>query len=200
MTESIWLVMRGVSPEVWSRRIKARKQIIGRSRQCEIQVHDEQVSRRHAKIWERSGAVFVRDLDSRNGTFVNGKQITRCALLSGKILRIGDVSFEVVCCHTSPHMKALGPGTATTVHVLASVVLEAHFRSLSDAQRKVLRLLLEGASEKEAAATLGLSYHTVHTHVKEIHRELGVRSRGELMALCLSEAGAKLQVGDRETR
>jgi DNA-binding CsgD family transcriptional regulator len=200
MTESIWLIMRGVSPEAWSWRIKARKQYIGRSRECEIQIPDETVSRRHAKIWERSGVVFVRDLNSRNGTYVNGEQVTRCAVLSGKILRIGDVSFKVVCCQTSLRMKTLGAGTGTTVHVLPSVVLEAHFRSLSDAQRKVLRLLLQGASEKEAAATLRLSYHTVHTHVKEIHRELGVRSRGELMALCLSEAGASLRVGERQSR
>jgi DNA-binding CsgD family transcriptional regulator len=200
MTESIWLIMRGVSPEICSWRIKARKQFIGRSRECEIQIHDSQVSRRHAKIWERSGVVFVRDLNSRNGTFVNGEQITRCALLSGKTLRIGDVSFEVVGCLTPPRAKVLGLLDSTTEHVLPSVALEAHFRSLSDAQRKVLRLLLQGASEKEAAAALGLSYHTVHAHLKEIHRELGVRSRGELMALCLSEAGVAFLNGDRQSR
>jgi pSer/pThr/pTyr-binding forkhead associated (FHA) protein len=197
MSESIWLIMRGVSPEVCSWRIKARKQIIGRSHECDIQIHDAQVSRQHAKIWERSGVVFVRDLNSSNGTFVNGEQITRCALLTGKVLRIGDVSFEVVCCQTPPRAKTLGLPNSTTEHVLPTVALAAHLRSLSDAQRKVLRLLLQGASEKEAAAELGLSYHTVHTHVKEIHRELGVRSRGELMALCLSEAGASLLNGDK---
>jgi DNA-binding CsgD family transcriptional regulator len=200
MTESIWLIMRGLSPEVWSRRIKARKQTIGRAPKCEIQIPDQKVSRRHALIWEHSGVVFVRDLNSRNGTYLNGEQITRCALLSGKILRIGDVSFEVVCCETSPRMEALGPLNATTEHVLPRGALEALFRSLSDAQRKVLRLLLQGTSEKEAAAALHISYHTVHTHVKEIHRELGVRSRGELMALCLSEAGATLQADDRQSR
>jgi hypothetical protein len=46
-----------------------------------------------------------------------------------------------------------------------------------------------GVSEKEAADGLNLSYHTVHTHVKQIYRELGVRSRGELVAMCLSPAG-----------
>jgi pSer/pThr/pTyr-binding forkhead associated (FHA) protein len=200
MTESIWLIMRGVSPEVCSWRIKARRQIIGRSRECEIQIHDTQVSRQHAKIWERSGVVFIRDLNSRNGTFVDGEQISRCALLSGKTLRIGDVTFEVVCCQTSLHTKVLGIVNSSTEHVLPKVALEAHFKSLSDAQRKVLRLLLQGASEKEAAATLRLSYHTVHTHVKEIHRELGVRSRGELMALCLSEAGASLLAPEKQAK
>jgi DNA-binding CsgD family transcriptional regulator len=45
---------------------------------------------------------------------------------------------------------------------------------------------VQGASEKQAAAALCLSYHTIHTHVKQIYRQLRVRSRAELMALCLS--------------
>src|SRR6516225_5988451 len=96
MFASNWLIMRGVFPEVWSHRIKTRKQIIGRAPECAIRVVDERVSRRHAKIWERSGIVFIRDLNSRNGTFVNGERVTRCTLVSGKTLRIGDMTFEVV--------------------------------------------------------------------------------------------------------
>jgi DNA-binding CsgD family transcriptional regulator len=198
MTESIWLIMRGVSPETGSWRIKARKQIIGRARECEIRIQDVKVSRRHAQIWEQSGAVFVCDLNSRNGTYLNGEPITQCALLSGKVLRIADVSFEAVCCQTSQRMKALGAHSCTTEHVLPRVAIEAQFSCLSDAQRKVLRLLLYGVSEKEVASALRISYHTVHTHLKEIHRRLGVRSRGELMALFLSEAGSTLQAGDQQ--
>jgi pSer/pThr/pTyr-binding forkhead associated (FHA) protein len=83
MFASNWLIMRGVFPEVWSHRVKTRKQIIGRSAECAIRVVDDKVSRRHAKIWERSGVVFIRDLNSRNGTFVNGERVTRCTLVSG---------------------------------------------------------------------------------------------------------------------
>ena len=48
--------------------------------------------------------------------------------------------------------------------------------------RPVLRQLLAGKSEKEIAAGLRLSPHTVHTYVKIIYRRLQVRSRGELLA------------------
>ena len=68
-------------------------------------------------------------------------------------------------------------------------MLDAHLGSLSDGQRQVLRLLVQGASEKEAAAALCLSYHTIHTHVKQIYRLLGVSSRAELMAQFLSQTG-----------
>ncbi|MEM1011111.1 MAG: helix-turn-helix transcriptional regulator [Planctomycetota bacterium] len=54
---------------------------------------------------------------------------------------------------------------------------------LSERQRDVLRLLLRGHSEKEAAAELGVSAHTVHTHVKRLYAEFDVSSRGELLAL-----------------
>jgi DNA-binding CsgD family transcriptional regulator len=53
---------------------------------------------------------------------------------------------------------------------------------LTPRQRQVLECLLAGQSEKELAHALGLSTHTAHDHVKAIHRALGVRSRGELLA------------------
>jgi DNA-binding CsgD family transcriptional regulator len=53
---------------------------------------------------------------------------------------------------------------------------------LSPRQRQVLELLRAGASEKEVAGALEISTHTVHDHVKALHRAYGVRSRGELMA------------------
>lgn len=47
---------------------------------------------------------------------------------------------------------------------------------------KTLRALLRGLSEKEVAAELGLSPHTVHEYVKALYRRLGVTSRAELFA------------------
>jgi len=57
---------------------------------------------------------------------------------------------------------------------------------LTGRQREVLDALLRGASEKEVAWELGISPQTVHTHVKSIYLAYGTRSRGELLARCLS--------------
>ena len=46
----------------------------------------------------------------------------------------------------------------------------------------VLRHLLQGDAEKQVATKLGLSRHTVHQYIKVLYRELGVSSRGELLA------------------
>jgi DNA-binding CsgD family transcriptional regulator len=57
--------------------------------------------------------------------------------------------------------------------------------SLPPRLRQVLSLLARGRSEKQVAADLDLSLHTVHDHVKALHRRLGVQSRGELLAVAL---------------
>lgn len=48
--------------------------------------------------------------------------------------------------------------------------------------RQLLALLKTGRSEKQVAASLGLSQHTVHDYVKTLYRRMGVSSRAELMA------------------
>ncbi len=53
---------------------------------------------------------------------------------------------------------------------------------LTRRERDVLLCVLRGMSEKEAAGALELSGHTVHQHIKSIHKKLRVRSRGELLA------------------
>jgi DNA-binding CsgD family transcriptional regulator len=60
---------------------------------------------------------------------------------------------------------------------------------LSPRMRDTLQHLLSGDSEKEVAAKLKLSPHTVHIHVKNLYKRLRVSSRGELMAKCLGRNG-----------
>ena len=51
--------------------------VIGRNRAAGILIKDQRVSRRHARIIFENGRYLIEDLDSRNGTFVNGQQISR---------------------------------------------------------------------------------------------------------------------------
>jgi DNA-binding CsgD family transcriptional regulator len=52
-------------------------------------------------------------------------------------------------------------------------------------EKETLACLLEGDSEKQVAARLGVSYATTHEYVKSLYRRFGVRSRGELLAYLL---------------
>jgi DNA-binding CsgD family transcriptional regulator len=53
---------------------------------------------------------------------------------------------------------------------------------LSHRQRQTLELLLSGNAEKQIAAHLSISRHTVHVYVKSLYKRFGVCSRGELLA------------------
>jgi DNA-binding CsgD family transcriptional regulator len=54
-------------------------------------------------------------------------------------------------------------------------------------QKAVLDGLCRGLSEKQIAAELAMSPHTVHDHVKQLHLRFGARSRGELLARVLAQ-------------
>ena len=75
--------------------ITADRVVLGRSRECDIRVPDGNVSRRHAEIVREEGTYLLVDLDSTNGTDVNGRPVTRRALADGDTIRLGgtDVVF-----------------------------------------------------------------------------------------------------------
>ena len=70
---------------------------IGRSPDCELRLdHDEYVSSRHAQITPAADGVWLEDLGSTNGTFVNGAQVTSTRLVqAGELIRIGDTQLRV---------------------------------------------------------------------------------------------------------
>jgi DNA-binding NarL/FixJ family response regulator len=58
---------------------------------------------------------------------------------------------------------------------------------LSDREKDILRQLANGNSYKMIASALGLSYHTVNSHLKKIYEKLHVHSLGEAVALALKK-------------
>jgi hypothetical protein len=64
---------------------------LGRSPSCQIVFADDTVSRRHATLLVRDGAWFVRDRESTNGTWVNGRRVCEAEVRPGDELRLGDV-------------------------------------------------------------------------------------------------------------
>jgi pSer/pThr/pTyr-binding forkhead associated (FHA) protein len=65
--------------------------ILGRGRDADIRLHSLEVSRRHVKIECSQGRCTLADLQSANGTFVNGVRVTQVLLSPGDRLRLGDV-------------------------------------------------------------------------------------------------------------
>ena len=64
---------------------------IGRHVQCDIQVDDTWMSRRHARIAWTGTAYIIEDLESTNGTYINGERVgAPRALKSGDLLQLGE--------------------------------------------------------------------------------------------------------------
>ena len=64
-------------------------------------------------------------------------------------------------------------------------------RRLTPSEQVILEHLVLGRSVREIAEGLGRSPHTVHDHVKSLHRKLRARSRGELIARALGHIGGE---------
>jgi len=63
---------------------------IGRAATNDIVIDAQRVSREHARIVAERDVVSITDLDSRNGTLVNGVRIASQVLANGDTIRIGD--------------------------------------------------------------------------------------------------------------
>jgi pSer/pThr/pTyr-binding forkhead associated (FHA) protein len=69
---------------------------IGRSEECHLRANSDAISRRHCAITVDHGEVKIRDLGSRNGTYVNGVRIDgEHSIQMGDQLRIGPLEFLV---------------------------------------------------------------------------------------------------------
>ena len=71
--------------------------LIGRAEDCHMRPKSDAISRNHCAILVSEDKVVIRDLNSRNGTVVNGERIeTDCELKMGDRIRLGKLEFEVV--------------------------------------------------------------------------------------------------------
>jgi len=75
--------------------ITSPRTVLGRSRGCDIRVPDVNVSRRHAELRQEGATYWIVDLDSMNGTVVNGQTVERERLRDGDTITLGstDVVF-----------------------------------------------------------------------------------------------------------
>src|SRR5260370_3156149 len=69
--------------------------VIGRASECDIVIRASDVSKRHCQIILESDRVLIEDLNSVNGSFLNGELAPLAELLDGDQLPIGEHVFHV---------------------------------------------------------------------------------------------------------
>jgi hypothetical protein len=82
--EIVSLTVNGTKHELDGTRVT-----IGRSKDCDIQIPDPNVSRRHAEVRQEGAAYWAIDLDSTNGMEVNGRRQKRAKLRQGDRITLG---------------------------------------------------------------------------------------------------------------
>ncbi|MBU6308220.1 MAG: FHA domain-containing protein [Planctomycetes bacterium] len=130
--------------------IKRNKLLIGRAEQCDVRPLSEEVSRRHCAITVGPTEIWVEDLGSRNGTFVNGTKITeRTKIVDGDIVRVASLELKVSC--TAPAPQAGGSEDDVSRWLMA----DDQPAGMSDTTRSLT------PAEDESADGSSSSIHTV---------------------------------------
>jgi ABC-type multidrug transport system ATPase subunit len=79
--------------------------IIGRDPSCQIHINDFLVSRRHCRLESTDSGILLTDLDSANGTYVNGRRVAKIWLAEDDVVTIGNTDLNVregVLCDRAP--------------------------------------------------------------------------------------------------
>ena len=101
-----------------SHELKVDKTTIGRVEDNTFSITDPSVSSHHCEVLLRGSAVVVRDLNSTNGTFINGEKVSESVLKAGQILRLGQIEMRL-------ETDAPGaPGAATRKPVDSTMVMK----------------------------------------------------------------------------
>jgi len=124
---------------------------IGRGSDCEVIIQERQVSRHHAQIERRASTYFLRDLGSKNGTYVNGHEVHSqpCQLKDGDEIQIAlCVKMGFVGADATLPLELDGPNRGLSIDKAAKrAFVGGHELTppLSLAQYRLLELLLDNA-------------------------------------------------------
>ncbi len=113
----------GMSGEIKDAKFEIVKDrvVLGRNQNCDIVVNDGAVSSQHCYIARRGGRYVLHDLNSTNGTQLDGQRITEQELASGQTIQLGatELTFDASAPDAAP------PGPAANTQLLADVPPQA---------------------------------------------------------------------------
>lgn len=97
---------------------------MGRSQVCDILIQDPMVSRQHARIYRNNSILFVVDMNSRNGTFLNGRRVTSTPsiLQNNDVINIGNTTVKVNLEAENPVSPKVIEGDSTNVSYTKKLV------------------------------------------------------------------------------
>ena len=159
--------------------------VLGRDEQCDVVLDDTSVSRQHAAIYERSDGFYVEDLESTNGTRVNGELVRTTILDSGDRIQLGSFIFKYLSgnCVESQYHETIY--TSMTRDALTGAMNKRYL--LESTQREIARSVRHGQPLAVVMMDIDFfkSVNDTHGHLvgDEVLREFGTR----LLGVCREE-------------
>lgn len=96
--------------------------VIGRSANAGFRLSDEGVSRRHALLIHTRGHYFIQDLESSNGTFLEGRRVKRAPLMEGDLVQFGpNASFRFCMMDVKQERAMMRLYEETTIDALTRI-------------------------------------------------------------------------------
>ncbi|MBX2810923.1 MAG: FHA domain-containing protein [Myxococcales bacterium] len=124
--------------------------ILGRAPDCGVQIQDRRVSRHHARVFLERGQWVLQDLDSPNGTVLNGVRVARHELGHGDVLMVGPYRLRVHMPDSAkpvvPNLwgKVIKPVSVDDIPTLDSLGKDTFFQSLGLGDNTLLDIRAPG--------------------------------------------------------
>jgi pSer/pThr/pTyr-binding forkhead associated (FHA) protein len=164
--------------------IKKDRFVIGRGKDCTLRAGSDAISRNHCELTVAESGVTVRDMGSRNGTYVNDEKITGPTPLShGDTLRIGPLEFRYEAEGQLKSAKA--PKVDSVAEAVARTASKSQQRGLEDD----ISDWLIGAPGKSAPPSMGETL-AIRTDETRLTREAALKAEAETRELSPEEQAA----------
>jgi pSer/pThr/pTyr-binding forkhead associated (FHA) protein len=108
---------------------------IGRVEDNTFQIADASVSSHHCEVHLRGSDIFIRDLNSTNGSFINGNKIEESLLKPGEVLRLGQVELKLEAEGATTSMPAPGSTPAPAKKQVDATMLMPRGVSLDELEK-----------------------------------------------------------------
>ena len=143
------------SRRTWRTVIRALPLLVGRLEECDLRLFSDGVSHRQAEIFDRDGKIWLRDLDSTNGTRLNLERVEGDSELhEGDILHFADVEFRLSVYRPSEQADTTQTRSLQPSELVRRIAASSHrFREMLD--REAVRPLFQPVVELDSGTIKG---------------------------------------------
>lgn len=176
--------LHALGGELADRRVHVdRELLVGRGEGCDLTIKDPRLSRRHARFFREGEKLFIEDLGSPNGTFVNQKRVKKEELRAGDIVSLGKTQLVIEAAAATATSTDDDPDDTAPdlVKPIEMVVIPSLESLLTDETRAALSihenqtLLDSRAMALERVARHSISFAVLHEVAKIVQSGTEVR-------------------------